>query len=248
MKIYGEYVEYNTFSVPGCTPTNQTQDTTFNGTVPPTPLPFVVSNSCEPTWNQFYNDTLEYESGNESQLQYYNTIGSYSPLPNVMKYAVQNYPQFDLGIPDQYRVDVWQQDFNKDVAAGTVPQLSMLWIMSDNTTGPPNAIAEEADNDLAVGRVVDRRRGKGGKHLLHAGQHDPHDRADPRTEAHEPERPRGLTDEHALRRQSAPEQLPPVGARAQSGPAVLRRYRIYGPVQHHPQHQHLQHHNRGAAG
>jgi hypothetical protein len=27
--------------------------------------------------------------------------------------------------------------------------------MSDHTTGPPNAIAEEADNDLAVGRVVD---------------------------------------------------------------------------------------------
>jgi YVTN family beta-propeller protein len=155
MKIYGEYVEYNTFTVPGCTPKSQTQNSTYNGTVPPTPLPFVVSDSCEPTWNQFYNDTLEYESGNESQLQYYNTIGSYSPLPNVMKYAVQNFPQFDLGIPDQYRVDVWQQDFNKDVAAGTVPQLSFLWIMSDHTTGPPNAIAEEADNDLAVGRVVD---------------------------------------------------------------------------------------------
>ena len=91
----------------------------------------------------------------ESQLKYYNTIGSYSPLPNLMKYTVPNYPQFDLGIPDQYRVDVWQQDFNRDVAAGTVPQLSFLWIMSDHTTGPPNATAEQADNDLAVGRVVD---------------------------------------------------------------------------------------------
>ena len=108
MKIYGEYVEYNTFTVPGCTPSNQTQDDSYNGHVPPVTLPFVVSNSCEPTWEQFYNDTLEYESGNESQLQYYKTIGSYSPLPNVMKYAVQNFPQFDLGIPDQYRVDVWQ--------------------------------------------------------------------------------------------------------------------------------------------
>ena len=35
MKNYGEYVEDNTFTVPGCTPTNQTQDNTFNGTVPP---------------------------------------------------------------------------------------------------------------------------------------------------------------------------------------------------------------------
>jgi hypothetical protein len=68
---------------------------------------------------------------------------------------VPNYPQFDLGIPDQYRVDVWQQDFANDVAAGSVPQLEFLWIMSDHTTGPPNATAEVADNDLAVGRVVD---------------------------------------------------------------------------------------------
>jgi YVTN family beta-propeller protein len=155
MKIFGEYIEYNTFTVPGCTPTNYTQDSTYNGTVPPTELPFIVTDSCEPTWAQFYNDTLEYENGKEAQLQYYNTIKSYSPLPNVMKYAVQNFPQFDLGIPDQYRVDVWQQNFNLDVAAGTVPQLSFIWIMQDHTTGPPNATAEQADNDLAIGRIVD---------------------------------------------------------------------------------------------
>ena len=41
------------------------------------------------------------------------------------------------------------------MAAGSVPQLEFLWIMSDHTTGPPNATAEVADNDLAVGRVVD---------------------------------------------------------------------------------------------
>lgn len=155
VKNYGEYVEYNTFKVPGCTPDKLTQDDTYNGTVPPTPLPFVVSNSCEPTWTQFYNDTLLYEAGKESQLKYYNVIGSVTPLPNLYKVTVQNYPQFDLGIPDQYRVDVWKQDFARDVNAGTVPQLEFLWIMSDHTTGPPNATAEQADNDLAVGRVVD---------------------------------------------------------------------------------------------
>ncbi|MGA8531863.1 MAG: bifunctional YncE family protein/alkaline phosphatase family protein, partial [Acidobacteriaceae bacterium] len=154
-KNYGEYVEYNTFTVPGCTPTNMTQDDSYDGTSPSRTLPFAVSNSCEPTWSEFYNDTLEYESGKESQLQYYNVIGSVSPLPNLIKHTVQNYPQFDLGIPDQYRVDVWKQDFDKDVAAGTVPQLEFLWIMSDHTTGPPNATAEQADNDLAVGRVID---------------------------------------------------------------------------------------------
>jgi len=153
-KNYGEYVEYNTFTVPGCTLTNITQDNYYNGGYPG-PLPFLVSDSCEPSWTQFYNDTLEYESGNEAQLQYFNTIGSASPLPGLIKHTVQNYPQFDLGIPDQYRVDVWKQDFAKDLADGTVPQLEFLWIMSDHTTGPPNATAEQADNDLAVGRVID---------------------------------------------------------------------------------------------
>jgi len=141
LKNYGEYIEYNTFNVPGCTPTSA------DG--------FVISNSCEPSWTQFYNDTLEYESGNEPELQYYNVIGSVSPLPNLIKHTVQNYPQFDLGIPDQYRFDVWKQDFDKDVAAGKVPQLEFMWISSDHTGGPPNAAAMQADNDLALGRFVD---------------------------------------------------------------------------------------------
>ena len=156
VKNYGEYVESNTFTVPGCTPTNMTQANGFNGAGSKSvALPFIVSDSCEPTWTQFYNDALEYESGNEPQLQYYNAIGSITPLPNLYNITVQNYPQFDLGIPDQYRVDVWKQDFANDVTAGSVPQLEFLWLMSDHTTGPPNAAAEVADNDLAVARVVD---------------------------------------------------------------------------------------------
>ncbi len=155
MKIYGEYIAYNTFTVAGCTPSNQTLANTFNGTVPAVTLPFVVSDSCEPSWTDFYNDTLLYEAGKEPQLRYFDAIRSFSELPNVMKYAVQNYPQFDLGIPDQYRVDVWAQDFAADVKKDSVPQLEFIWISSDHTGGPPDATAMQADNDLAVGRFVD---------------------------------------------------------------------------------------------
>jgi YVTN family beta-propeller protein len=136
MKIYGEYVEENTFNVSGCTPTANTL-------------------SCEPTWSQFFQDTQDYENGFENELYYYNDIGSYSPLPNVQNYAVQKYPQFDLNIPDQYRVDVWEQDFANDVKNGTVPQFEMMWISSDHTGGPPTGQAMQADNDLALGRFVD---------------------------------------------------------------------------------------------
>jgi hypothetical protein len=73
----------------------------------------------------------------------------------VYQHLIPNFPQFDLGIPDQFRVDLWLQDFNKDVAAGTVPALSILWIMDDHTGGPPDSDAEQADNDLAIGRIID---------------------------------------------------------------------------------------------
>ena len=129
-KNFGEYIEYNTFK----TPTGSTN---------------------EPQWIDFYNDTLAYESGAESQLYNYNTVASHSPLPNLINNTVQNYPQFDLGIPDQFRFDVWQQTFNTDVAGGSVPQLELMWISSDHTGGPPTAQAMQADNDLALGRYVD---------------------------------------------------------------------------------------------
>ena len=130
VKIYGEYVENDTFQQP-------------NGS------------TKEPTWSQFYTDSQNFESGAEKTLYYQNTVQAQSSLPAVSNHLITNFPQFDLGIPDQFRVDLWLQDFNKDVAAGTVPALSILWVMDDHTGGPPTADAEQADNDLAIGRIID---------------------------------------------------------------------------------------------
>ena len=132
VKIYGEYVEYagNSYTNP---------DGTGN----------------EPSWAQFYSDAMAYESGQESQLKYLTTINTISEIPSVQNHSVAHFPNFDLGIPDQFRVDLWQPDFQKDVAAGTVPALETLWIMCDHTGGPPTPSAEQADNDLAVGRIID---------------------------------------------------------------------------------------------
>ncbi len=145
-KIYGEYVENTSYAnAPGGT---------------------------EPSWTQFYNDTLNFEkqltpgtapghehgttkSGSFTPLAYQNAALTSSSLPVVEEHLVTNFPPFDLGIPDQFRVDIWLQDFQKDVKNGTVPALSILWIMSDHTGGPPDIDAEQADNDLAVGRIVD---------------------------------------------------------------------------------------------
>jgi hypothetical protein len=130
VKIYGEYVENDTFKQP-------------NGS------------TKEPTWSQFYTDSKNFEAGAEKTLYYQNTVQAQSSVPAVSNHLITNFPQFDLGIPDQFRVDLWLQDFKNDAAAGTVPALSILWIMDDHTGGPPTADAEQADNDLAVGRIID---------------------------------------------------------------------------------------------
>ena len=130
LKMYGEYVENDTFKQP-------------NGS------------TAEPTWSQFYADSQKFEAGKEKTLYYQNTVQAQSSIPAVYQHLITNFPQFDLGIPDQFRVDIWQQDFQNDVKNGTVPTLSILWVMCDHTGGPPTVDAEQADNDLAIGRIVD---------------------------------------------------------------------------------------------
>jgi hypothetical protein len=91
----------------------------------------------------------------EPTLYYQNTVHAESSIPAVYDHLISNFPQFDLGIPDQFRVDLWVQDFKNDVKNGTVPALSILWVMCDHTGGPPVGQAEQADNDLAIGRIID---------------------------------------------------------------------------------------------
>jgi YVTN family beta-propeller protein len=139
VKIYGEYVENNTYLQPG-------------------------GSTSEPSWSQFYADSQCFEGGpgcappgtaGEKTLYYQNTVQAESSIPAVYNHMITNFPYFDLGIPDQFRVDLWVQDFNNDVANGTVPAMEQLWIMCDHTGGPPTPDAEQADNDLAVGRIID---------------------------------------------------------------------------------------------
>jgi YVTN family beta-propeller protein len=130
LKLYGEYVENDTFNPP-------------NGT------------HEEPTWAEFFKDAERFLNGKEQTLYYQHTVQAESSIPAVSNHLIKNFPQFDLNIPDQFRYALWVQDFNKDVKAGTVPALSILWIMCDHTGGPPTVDAEQADNDLAIGRIID---------------------------------------------------------------------------------------------
>ena len=70
-----------------------------------------------------------------------------------------DYAPWELEIPDNRRVDVWLKEFTAHDARGAVPALSILRLGGDHTLGTragrPTPRAMVAENDLAVGRVVE---------------------------------------------------------------------------------------------
>jgi YVTN family beta-propeller protein len=69
------------------------------------------------------------------------------------------YPAFETRVPDQYRADRFLEDFCKFEKDGNLPRLVVLLLSSDHTAGTrpgfPTPRAQVADNDLALGRVVE---------------------------------------------------------------------------------------------
>ena len=66
---------------------------------------------------------------------------------------------YDLDIPDQVRADIWLKDFQDFVRAGNLPALQIVRLPNDHTAGgsagKPTPRAYMADNDLALGRVIE---------------------------------------------------------------------------------------------
>jgi hypothetical protein len=69
------------------------------------------------------------------------------------------YPGFDLAIKDQHRADLWTGEFRDYVRTGKMPALEIVRLPNDHTSGAqagrPTPRAAFADNDLALGRIVD---------------------------------------------------------------------------------------------
>jgi hypothetical protein len=64
-----------------------------------------------------------------------------------------------MRVPDQERVDVWMKEFQEFVRAGSMPALEFVRLPNDHTAGAsagmPTPRAYFADNDLALGRIVE---------------------------------------------------------------------------------------------
>ena len=80
-------------------------------------------------------------------------------VPGLKNLVAPAFAAFDLTITDQKRTDYWLQEFNQFVQNGNLPQLSIIHLGNDHTQGmAPGAFSPRAmiaDNDLALGRVVE---------------------------------------------------------------------------------------------
>jgi YVTN family beta-propeller protein len=100
------------------------------------------------TWQNLYCDTRTMASTGKPSAY---PIQTGSAIPSLNKVSVPGFPQFDTSVPDVYKAEVWKQDFEKNGPAN----LNMFWFSNDHTGGPATGPAQVADNDLAVGKVVD---------------------------------------------------------------------------------------------
>lgn len=113
------------------------------------------------TWSDFYNTAMckEGKAPKTSCVVPDDAVHVSSDIPSAAKIMDPHYPPFNLGIPDQYRVDYWIPEFQRMDAAGEVPNFEIIWLPDDHTAGTtkgqPYPINYQADNDLALGRIVD---------------------------------------------------------------------------------------------
>jgi YVTN family beta-propeller protein len=87
-------------------------------------------------------------------------VDSYRGLkPFLLPNTNPQFPGFDLHIQDQHRADVWIAELGEFVKRGEMPTLEIVRLPNDHTEGAragrPTPRAHFADNDLALGRIID---------------------------------------------------------------------------------------------
>ena len=110
-----------------------------------------------------YGEGLEVEGGDEidGAAPEGQRVMLNSPVPKpIFEHSDRKYPTFNMGIPDQYRVDEFERDFKRRMAQGKIPGLIVIRLPNDHTSDPrpqdgfPYRVSYVADNDLALGRIV----------------------------------------------------------------------------------------------
>ena len=108
-------------------------------------------------WRDFYRDA-QILAGRLSGTPHVK-LEAHSDIPSLQAILNKDYPPYHQIIPDQYRVEVFLKEFNQYVENKNLPELVVMALTSDHTNGLapnyPTPRAMVADNDLALGRVIE---------------------------------------------------------------------------------------------
>jgi DNA-binding beta-propeller fold protein YncE len=78
---------------------------------------------------------------------------------SLVPYSATDYVGWNMAVPDQHRADVFLRELAAFEAKGEFPQLVLICLPNDHTSGAtkgcPTPAACVADNDLAFGRIVE---------------------------------------------------------------------------------------------
>jgi YVTN family beta-propeller protein len=109
------------------------------------------------TWKEWYEDSQILEGKQKGPLPIPTTeYETSSDIPSLNEVTDHAYPRFDLEIPDQYRYDMWREEFEHEEHTNSVPNLTLIWLPDDHSGGAPQPVAQEADNDLAMGKIIEK--------------------------------------------------------------------------------------------
>ncbi len=112
---------------------------------------FVTFSPPNVSWTDVYADW----KNKTNKIQ----IAAKTPILGLRDIYSPRYPGFQMAIPDQLRVDRFLEDFREFEKDGNLPRLTVLLLPNDHTNGTapgfPTPRAMVADNDLALGRLVE---------------------------------------------------------------------------------------------
>ncbi|MFC5647590.1 bifunctional YncE family protein/alkaline phosphatase family protein [Paenibacillus solisilvae] len=105
-------------------------------------------------WDRFSQNNVSYRN-----FGFYNYGSIPASLPGLASHTDMAYPGYDMKVKDQVRVDEWLKELRTYEKNDNLPTVQLVRLPIDHTVGTtvgqlsPKAMV--ADNDMAVGRLVD---------------------------------------------------------------------------------------------
>lgn len=105
-------------------------------------------------WDNCYRNGVSFRSYGEF-------VSGDKPTIKVLQNNIcPKFPDYNLSIRDTTRIRIWREDFDSLLAKNKLPQFNTVRIGNDHTEGVrlgrPSPFAHVADNDLAVGLLIEK--------------------------------------------------------------------------------------------